>query len=78
MIQTTKITRVMIQRIKSISVGSIEGSIEIDSFQREITIWNEYGEKIELILEADNAETLDLNWLTPKVYKGKSMSEEEG
>jgi len=77
MMTTTKITRVMIHRIKSISVSSIEGSIEIDSFQREITIWNENGEKIELVLEADSPETLDLNWLTPKVYKGKSMSEQE-
>jgi hypothetical protein len=76
MIQTTKITRMMIHRIKSIYVGSIFEAFGHDSFQREITIWNEYGEKIELVLESDNKENLEA-YLIPIAYTGKSMSEEE-
>jgi hypothetical protein len=83
MMTTIKITRILIDQITSVEVGGIQAFSEIDMTKRTITIWTVNGDKYELILESDKIENLDLKkkdddgWLMPKVYKGKSMSEEE-
>jgi hypothetical protein len=51
-------------------------------FQREIRVYTQKGETFHLWLHADKREKLELQrpnynpgWLTPKVYKGKSMTD---
>ena len=82
MMTTLKITRIWIERIDKIEVQEAKKYDELDYGQCEMTIWTTKGEKFELILQADTVEQLafkkpDESWLTPKVYKGKSMDEEE-
>lgn len=82
MMTTLKITRIWIEHIEKIEAEEARPLDELGYCQKSITIWTTKGEKFELILQADTAEQLefkkqDESWLTPKVYKGKSMHEEE-
>ena len=81
MMTTTNITRVWIEQIEKVEVKEsiFDG---VDFAVRAIAIWTTKGDKYELNLVSDKVERLefkkpDETWLTPKVYKGKSMHEEE-
>jgi hypothetical protein len=82
MVTTQKITRTWVEDIEKIEVTEPEQPGELTYIKRTLTIWTTKGEKVELILEAESAERLEFkkpddSWLTPKVYKGKSMHQEE-
>jgi hypothetical protein len=82
MMTTLKITRIWIEHINKIEVTEAKKYDELGFGSSEMTIWTTKGDKFELILQADTVEQLafkkpDESWLTPKVYKGKSMHEEE-
>ena len=82
MMTTLNITRIWIEHITKIEVTEAKNYDELGFGQCEMTIWTTKGDKFELILQADTVEQLaftkpDESWLTPKVYKGKSMHEEE-
>ena len=80
MVTTIKITRIWIEHIEKIEVEDITLHRELGSIHKTLNIWTKEGDKIELVLEADSPEQLEFRkseWLTPKVYKGKSMHEEE-
>ena len=76
MITTQKITRSWVEDIYKIEVTEPDNPGEFTNTQREISIWTTKGEKVELILQAASAESLEFKkpdeWLTPKVYKGQS------
>ncbi len=82
MMTTLKITRIWIDDIKKIEVNKVEEFDELELSQCHINIWTTKGEEFELILQAKTAKELefrkpDESWLSPKLYKGKSMHEEE-
>jgi hypothetical protein len=75
MITTQKITRTWVEDIDKIEVTEPDNPGEADYVKRYLTIWTTKGEKVELILEAESAESLEFkkpddSWLMPKVYKG--------
>jgi hypothetical protein len=82
MMTTLRITRIWIEHIDKIEVEDAKEFDPLEMSKREITISTDNGEKFELILEAHTAEQLEFkkpaDWLTPKVYHGKSMHDEEG
>ena len=76
MMTTLKITRVLIDKIKKIEVEDVVEHEELPFSQLHMNIWNEEGDKYELILEAESAVSLNFSkteddWLKPKVYKGQ-------
>jgi hypothetical protein len=81
MFTTLKITKIVIDHIDKVEVGDMETFRALGYSQQSITLWTTEGEEYELILEADTPEQLAFktfsDWLTPKLYKGKSMPEEE-
>ena len=82
MMTTLKMTGIWIDGIEKIEVRETKKNEEKGCAQRGISIWTTQGEKVELFLQADKIERLEFkkpeeSWLTPKVYKDKSMHEEE-
>jgi hypothetical protein len=80
MITTQKITRTWVEDIEKIEVTDPKDYDELAYTQREITMWTTTGEKVELILQAESAGSLEFkkpddSWLTPKVYKGSVNDE---
>ncbi len=69
--------------VREIEATEIKTSGVLGISQRTLTIRTEAGEAVDLVLQADEPEKLEFKkreepgWLTPKVYKGKSMHEEE-
>jgi hypothetical protein len=80
MMTTIKITKIIIDHIKDIEVADARKFDELLYSSRSLDIWTEEGEKFEIVLEANALEQLQFkknDWLTPKLYKGKSMHEQE-
>lgn len=82
MVSVHKITGIWIEDIEKIEATEPERPDGLAYSKRTITMWTTKGEKVELILEAISPDQLEFkqpddSWLTPKVYKGKSMHEEE-
>lgn len=76
MMTKLKITRVLIDKIKKIEVENVVDHEELPFSQLRMNIWNEEGDKYELILEAESAVNLNFiktesDWLTPKIYQGE-------
>ena len=69
--------------VQEVEVEDITTLDELELSQRKITIRTAAGEAFELVLQADTPEKLEFkkpeeqDWLTPKVYQGKSMADEE-
>jgi hypothetical protein len=83
MMTILKRTLIKIEDIESIEIVKPRGYEEMDLDQCELTISTKNDERFELILRSDSTSKLEFKerkvgeWLIPKVYKGKSMSEEE-
>ena len=83
MMTILKRTLIKIEDIESIEIVKPRGYEEMDLDQCELTISTKNDERFELILRSDSTSKLEFKeqkmgeWLTPKVYKGKSMNEEE-
>jgi hypothetical protein len=73
MITTLKITRLTIDKVAKVEIEKLPSVEEFEFCQRSVAIWTEQGEKIELILEAASAKSLEFveesDWLTPTLYK---------
>jgi hypothetical protein len=69
--------------VREVEATDVKTSSVLGISQRTLTIRTEGGEAFDLVLQADTPEKLEFKkpeepgWLTPKVYKGKSMHEEE-
>jgi hypothetical protein len=69
--------------VREVEVTDVKTSEVLGISQRTLTIRTEAGEAFDLVLQADASEKLEFTkpeepgWLTPKVYTGKSMHEEE-
>ena len=69
--------------VREIEATDVMTSEVLGLSQRTLTIRTEAGETFDLVLQADDPERLEFKkpeepgWLTPKVYKGKSMADEE-
>ncbi len=82
MITTIKVTKIWIEHINEIEVEEPKEFEEFGHSQRSMIIWTREGERYELYFQADALGALefkkpDESWLSPKLYKGKSMHEEE-
>jgi hypothetical protein len=83
MFTTIKITQLIIDNIESIEIDEPMEQIEGEFSERSITIKTYEGERYEISLQSDSLDKLKFietskdGWLTPKLYKGKSMHEEE-
>src|SRR5688500_18840895 len=83
MMTILKRTLIKIEDIESIEIVKPRGYEGLDLDQVDITISTKNDERFELILRSDSTAKLEFKeremgeWLVPKVYKGKSMSEEE-
>ena len=83
MMTILKRTIVQIEDIERIEIVKPRGYEEMDLDQVDITIFTKDDERFEFILRSDSTSKLEFKerkmgeWLTPKVYKGKSMNEEE-
>jgi hypothetical protein len=82
MINCTTTMSTIIEGVEEVIVGPYESNI-LAKHQRCITVQTKQGETFNLILRADEQQKLEFKdepapgWLTPKVYKGKSMHEME-
>ena len=70
----SRITRVFIDRVEGVQI------VKYDTTKCHIRVDCGNGESLELILKSEKLEFKEIEgeWITPKAYKGKSMSEEEG
>ena len=75
--------RAVIGDVEEIVARPIEAFEQRPRCQREIFVRTKQGEMFRLVLQAERKKLLEFrrevksNWLTPKVYTGKSMHEEE-
>jgi hypothetical protein len=83
MLTTIKTTKFIISNIESIVIDEPMEHIQGELSERSISIRTEQGEYYEISLQTDAlsklkfVETHKDGWLTPKVYTGKSMHEQE-
>ena len=77
------LVRAVIGDVEEIVARPIEEFEQMPLCKREIFVRTTRGEMFHLVLQAENKKPLEFRkefkseWLTPKVYKGKSMHEEE-
>jgi hypothetical protein len=77
------LVQAVIGDVEEIVVRPIEAFEQMPLCQREIVINTTQGETFRLVLQAETKKALEFRkefksaWLTPKVYKGQSMHEEE-
>ena len=82
MIECKSMMDIIIEDVEQILVGANEPGVLI-KHQRCITVMTKQGETLYLMLRADEHKKLEFkeipepDWLTPKVYKGRSMHEQE-
>jgi hypothetical protein len=83
MLITLKTTKFIISNVEDIVIDEPMEHIEGELSERSISIRTYEGECYEISLQADAlgklkfVETSKDGWLTPKVYKGQSMHEQE-
>jgi hypothetical protein len=83
MLTVLKVTKIWIEHIDKIEVQEMMPLESVDYSEKSISIWTKEGERYEISLHADTPSQLEFrkpsegDWLTPKVYKGTSVHEEE-
>jgi hypothetical protein len=83
MMTTIKITKLIISHIENIVTDDVQEQIKGEYSERTLYLETYEGDRYEITLWAYSPDKLKIgkkgkdDWLTPKVYKGKSMSEEE-
>ena len=83
MMTTIKTTKIIISHIENIVINDVQEQIKGEYSDRTLFIMTEEGDQYEINLWAYSPDKLKIgekgkdDWLEPKVYKGKSMSEEE-
>jgi hypothetical protein len=77
------LVRAVIGDVEKVIAEPIEEFEQMPLCQRVIVVNTKQGEPFRLVLQAEKRKSLEFrkkpknDWLTPKVYKGKSMHEEE-
>jgi len=80
------VTAIEVYDVSGIAVEKVDGLVDTEPFEvrnaysRCIRVYTTGSDELELVLYADADTKLELkesDWLTPKVYKGKSMHELE-
>jgi hypothetical protein len=83
---TMKIRKLVIDKVDRIEVEEMKAHDGIELLERSIVIWDEKGDKYEIVLVATSQAKLAFHsmqsestgdWLKPKLYKGSSLHEEE-
>jgi hypothetical protein len=83
MMTTIKVTKLIISHVENIVIDDVQEQIKGEFSERTLYIETYDGDRYEIALWAYSPDKLEIgekgkdDWLTPKVYKGKSMSEEE-
>jgi hypothetical protein len=83
MMTTIKITKLIISHVESITANDAQEQIKDSYSDRTLFIKTHEGEQYEIHLWAYSPDKLKIgekgkdDWLEPKVYRGKSMSEQE-
>ena len=82
MMSTIKITKIIISHIENITANDVQEQIKGEFSDRTLFIETYDGDKYEIHLWAYSPDKLKIgekgkdDWLEPKIYRGKSMSEE--